>query len=544
MAEGRGGALRELVAYLGFDLDEGKLDKAEKRVDALKERSELLTKSLEAVGVALGLREIGEFIHSQIEMGDQLAHTSEMLGVSTDELQRFQYAANIADVSAEGASTALGFLNKAVGHAGEGNAEAAATFAKLHVQLKNTDGSARPLSQIIGDVADGLAALPDHGAKTVAAMNLFGRSGRELIPLLNKGRAGVEELYGEFDKLGGGLSDEFIHAAEEADHETKKLKFTMKSLSSEIGAALLPTVSELAEGAANGLVQFREWTKNTHLLRNSLITLAAIAGILVVTWGILNIEILLVVVALALLALAIDDVITFMEGGDSLLGRFLDKLYGLGASKDIAKQLRDAWKEVSEAFGKLWDAVKQLGPDLKNLFDTFTTNKGDVSNAKTGIQGMADAVAGLAGHLQNAVEWFDKMVKKFDDFAKAHPLLVHAAQRSGHQVAQGNVGIGGVFSALGGDVQEALTGDTSIETETEKITRLSRELSIPKTNAQGEYTTPVPYGPVQQHNETHITLYGVNGGQDAALKVNGAVKDGQTDANNAAFDAVGGGGPP
>ena len=63
--EGRGGALRELVAYMGFDLEEGKLDRAEHRIEGLKEKSELLTRALEAVGIALGLREIGEFIHSQ-----------------------------------------------------------------------------------------------------------------------------------------------------------------------------------------------------------------------------------------------------------------------------------------------------------------------------------------------------------------------------------------------------------------------------------------------------------------------------------------------
>ena len=539
--EGRGGALRELVAYMGFDLEEGKLDRAEHRIEGLKEKSELLTRALEAVGIALGLREIGEFIHSQIEMGSQVTHTAEVLGVTNDELQRFQYAANMADVGAEGAATALGFLNKAIGSVGEGNAEAAATFAKLHVELKNTDGSARPLSEVIGDVADGLAALPDHGAKTVAAMSLFGRSGRELIPLLNKGRAGIEGLYKEFDRLGGGLSEEFLHASEEAETATKNLNFTMKGLSSEIGVALLPTVAELAQDVAEGLVAFREWTKDTHLLRNALITLGVIAGILVITWGILNIEILLVVAALALLALAVDDVIPFFEGGDSVLGRFLDRLYGVGKSKDIAKDLEDAWKKVSKAFGDLWDAVKELGPTLKDLFNTFA-QKSDIDNAKTGIQGMADAVKSLADNLTASVKWLNDLIKKFDDFAKAHPWVVHAAQRSLHQVEQGNVGIGGALKAVGGDVLEAVTGDTSIQSYDEPTPGKAKTVALPSDPTKFNYD--LPRGNVQQHNETHITLNGLPSTDAAAAKVQTAVRDGQSDANSSAWYGIGGGGPP
>lgn len=537
-----GGALRELVAYLGFDLDERGLDKAEKGVEGLKKKSETLTRALETVGLALGVRELGEFISSQIEMGAAIEHSSQMLGVGVEDLQAFQYAAQTTGLNAEEATNGLGFLNKAIGEATGGNAEAAKTFAQLGVSLKNADGTARPLSEVIGDVADGFAKTDNQGKKTVAAMALFGRSGRSLIPLLSKGREGVQGLYDEFDRLGGGLSEDFIATAEESEHSMVKLKTAARGLSSEIGAALLPYVSDLASSVAEGVARFREWTKNSHLVRNALITLAAIAGILVITWGILNIEILLVVAALALLALAVDDVITFFEGGDSLLGRFLDKLYGLGGSKKIAQDLRDAWKEVSEAFGKLWDAIKELGPTLSDLFDTFTKNKGDMSGAKTGIQSMADTVRDLATALKNAVQWFDSMLNKFNDFAKAHPLIVHAFQRSLHQVSQGNVGITGALSAVAGDVREAVSGNTD-DVDSFGLAEPTGTVQIPSTTVPGSISLMGP-PVVNQHNQTTIQLAGIPDVGQALSRMSGAVKDAQTDANNDAFAAVHGGGAP
>lgn len=542
MAES-GGALRELVAFLGFSVDDKPLEKADER---LKKTLETAKRVAELWAGAFAVHEFGEFIQGQIEMGDALEHTSDVLGISADELQRFSYAANIADVDSASAANSLGFLNRAIGAAGEGQQEAAKAFSDFHVALKNVDGSARPLSAIVADLADGFAKTDDAGKKTYVAMTLFGRSGRDLIPLLNKGRAGIEGLYSEFDKLGGGLDENFIQSAGEADHAMKQMRFAGRNLSSEIGAVLLPYVAEFASGVAGLATKFRELTKRTHFVRNALILLAAISAMLVVVWGVMNIEILVVVAALILLAVAVDDLITFFEGGQSAIGEFLDKIYGIGESKKIAQQIRDAWKEVSDAFGKLWDSVKDLGPTVKDLFDTFS-KKDSADGAKSTIQTIADAMKGLADETKKALDFVNDLIKKFDEFAKAHPFIVHAAQRSAHQVGQGNVGIGGALKAVGGDVVEAVTGDTSIKSYD--------EAGAGKVSAPGSFHVPLdrpmyvpPSGmalpPVQQHNETNITLYGVRGGQDAATQVKDAVKDAHTEANAIAWPAVGGGGAP
>lgn len=537
MAEG-GGALRELIAFLGFDVDTKGLDKADER---LKSTLEGAKRVAETIAAAFAVNEASEFIESQIQMGVAVEHTSQALGIGIDELQEFQYAAATVGVGTDEANTALKFLSKNLGDASLGNAEAAKTFQQLHVATKNADGSARDMNDVLLEVSDAFEDIKDPAVRTATAIKVFGRQGAAMVPLLKKGGQGIHDLGAEFQELGGGLSEQFIEDAAEAEHGMVMLHTAGKGLSSEIGAVLLPYVAEFAGGLAHLVAQLRAVSQHTNIVRNTLITLAVIAGVLVVIWGIMNIEILVVVAALALLALAVDDVITFVEGGDSVLGRFIDKIYGVGASKKVAEELKDAWKEVSDAFQKLWDAVKSLGPDLKKLFDTFTKNKGDVSDTKTGIQGIADAVTGLVTNLTSAVTWFDNLIKKFDDFAKAHPLLVHAAERELHQVGQGNVGVVGALKAVGGDVLEAATGDTSINSYGEPAKNGSTA-PIPFNAASGEYSAAPTH--VQQQNTSNITFYGVPGAVDAANKLNRVVTDAHTDANNAAFSAVGGGAAP
>ena len=538
---GSGGALRELIAMLAFDVDTKGLKKAD---DELKSTLETAKRVGETIGLALGLHEAGEFIGSLIEMGAAVEHASQQMGIATDDLQAFQYAAATVGVSTDEANTSLQHFSRVIGEARLGNAEANKTLAQLGFTMDDIKSNDLPAQ--LAKLSEGFSRLTGSSERNALAFKTIGKSGGPMVNLLQKGGAGVENLYREFEQLGGGLGEDFIASAGEAEHGMVMLRTAGKGLSSEIGAVLLPYVAEFAGGLGRMVAKFREVAQHTNIVRNTLITLAVIAGVLVVIWGIMNIEILIVVAALALLALAVDDVITFVEGGDSVLGRFIDKIYGVGASKKVAEELKDAWHEVSDAFGKLWDAVKSLGPDLKNLFDTFTNNKADVNNTKTGIQSVADAVAGLTGEITKAVTWFDKLTKKMDDFAKAHPLLVHAAQREVNQVSKGiglteGIGVGGALRAVGGDLKELFTGDTSDLNNPSASSKGGGFAQIPSTTVPGSIMlTPA----VQQQQTNHVSFYGVAGASDAVNKLNATMSGAQTDANNAAFAAIGGGAAP
>ena len=207
--------LRELLA--SFNVDTGQAVQSLKHLDVgIARAKQTLGALAEAfIGSAI-VHGLGEFIEGQIEAGSRVNDLSEKLGVGTEELQKFQLAAGLAGVNSESAAQALGFLNKNMGAALEGNKEAVETFAKMGVALKDGSGKVRELGDVIPEIADSFEKLESNQERTALAMKIFGKSGAALIPLLKEGSAKLVEMNRRFEELGGGMTEEFVKAADEA----------------------------------------------------------------------------------------------------------------------------------------------------------------------------------------------------------------------------------------------------------------------------------------------------------------------------------------
>jgi hypothetical protein len=243
-------ALRVLAAM--FDIDTATATTKLKQLDTglTTAKGSLTTLAAGVVG-AFSLHAFKDFIEDQIELGSKINDTAEKLGVGTDELQKFQYAAGLSGVSAEGAGKALQLLNKNMGEAIGGNKEAVETFAKLKIELKDGQGNVRELGDTLPELADAFSEMGSDQERTAAAMKIFGRSGAELLPLLKKGGEELANLNREFEELGGGMQDDFIKLADEAGDEMDRLKFAMTGLKSRIAVADAPDGRRLREASSS-----------------------------------------------------------------------------------------------------------------------------------------------------------------------------------------------------------------------------------------------------------------------------------------------------
>lgn len=365
------GALRELIAFFGIEVDDHKVDAFGEKLEGTHS---LLEKVGATIGIAFGLHEISEFIQGQIELAVELGHTSEMLGIGVEDLQAFQYAAANAGLSSEEATTAIRFLNKNVGEAAGGSKEAAQAFASLGVHVKDSNGHVRGAQDILADVADGMEKLPSPAEKTAKAMQIFGRAGARLIPLLDKGGDGIEALYDEFEKLGGGINEDYVKVAEEAHHETLKLGVVWKGLKATIGNALIPAFGWLVNKAGEAVGWFREFTSHSYIVQTALATLGTIVGALVVIWGVLNFEVLLVVAAIALIILVVDDVYTAFKGGKSVIGDFIDSIFGVGTTQQVFVDLQN-WAY------KAWGVIEQISVSIAKAINGAIMLAAEVAHA-------------------------------------------------------------------------------------------------------------------------------------------------------------------
>lgn len=205
---------------------------------------------LKTLGVGLSIAGLTQFVRSAIDLGDQLNKTSQKIGITVESLSALQYAAKLSDVSNESLTTGLARLARAASDASGGSKESAEAFSLIGVAIKDAAGNLRSTEDLLLDISDRFERMEDGAGKTAIAMRLFGRAGADLIPFLNLGRAGIEQLRVEAGRLGVIVSTETARAAEEFNDNMARFATAAEGAKLAIVQQLMPALTRVAESMA------------------------------------------------------------------------------------------------------------------------------------------------------------------------------------------------------------------------------------------------------------------------------------------------------
>lgn len=192
-------------------------------------------KSLAAVAVTGGVVAMAK---SAIDLADNMRDLSQRTGIGIETLGQFKVAAELSGTSLEGVAKGLTLLNKNMVAAATGGEGAAAAFKTIGVATTEVDGTLRKADKVFLDVADRFAAMRDGPEKAALAMKIFGKSGAELIPILNLGSK-------EIQRFGLGIGPDFANKADAFNDSLGIMKAQVTVLTVQIGSALLPVLSGL-----------------------------------------------------------------------------------------------------------------------------------------------------------------------------------------------------------------------------------------------------------------------------------------------------------
>jgi hypothetical protein len=197
-----------------------------------------------AVAAATGFAMI---IKSAINTADNMSKTAQKIGISTEALSTLSYAADISGTSMETLQKGLQKLSKGVLDASMGMGDARDALAALDIEIADSNGNLKNSEQILKEVADKFVSLNDGTAKTAVAMKLFGRSGAELIPMLNQGSIGINALQDAARELGIEIDTKTGQAAERFNDQLLELKTAGKGLTYGIMNDILPALNDIAQ---------------------------------------------------------------------------------------------------------------------------------------------------------------------------------------------------------------------------------------------------------------------------------------------------------
>ena len=231
-------------------------DQTRDAFNSVKNSSKTLREDLNVVagafgGVALAAAAaLGAMVKHSIDTADATSKAAQKVGLTTEAFSALSYAAGLSDVSSESLQKNLGKLASNAYSAATAGGEIADTFKTLGVNVKNTDGSLKDSGVLLAELSDKFAKMPDSAEKSALAIKLFGKSGQEMIPLLNGGADGLARLTEEAKRMGLVISTETGRQAEELNDNLTRLKKASEGVANQFMAELLPGLSHTAEGMA------------------------------------------------------------------------------------------------------------------------------------------------------------------------------------------------------------------------------------------------------------------------------------------------------
>jgi len=246
---------RAQILISAVDQTKTAFDSIKRGLGGLTDTAKSVNGVLANLGVAVSVAGLTAMVKSAIDTGDALDEMSQRVGVSVETLSVWKPAAEQSGVSGESFEKGLRKLSTTMLEAATGSEDAARGFSAVGVEFKNQDGTLRATDQVLLDLAERFKAMPNGAEKTALAVQLFGKSGAELIPFLNQGRDGINELAAEMQALGVQMSSETAAQAGNFNDALDKLKLATTSIGNQIIASLLPALNDMAGGMVESAKQ-------------------------------------------------------------------------------------------------------------------------------------------------------------------------------------------------------------------------------------------------------------------------------------------------
>jgi len=378
--------LRDILARFGVEVEgQEKLRSVDDNLRNTLTTAKQLGNGLRALGTAFVayrvIERVKEFVFGQVEQADQLKHNAERLGLTTDELQKYQYVAAVTQTTTEQAALAFRYFNRTVGEAALGTKSAAKTFNLLGIHVKDAGGKVRPTDELLLEFSDKLKAIPDEATRTAIAMRTLGRGGSSMLPALQMGSAELREMFKDVDALGGVMDKDFVDATHETDRALKLQVLSLSAVRTAIVRELLPWITNSIRTGIRWAKTFVDMSRHTYGVRTALIALAstlagyvaAVQGFKLFTFMISNPALAAgaaivgaIAVAFGILYLAFDSLYTFLTDpkAKTIIGDWITANFGPETADLVRGDLLQAFKGVLEIVQKVADGFKNGGNDL------------------------------------------------------------------------------------------------------------------------------------------------------------------------------------
>lgn len=319
------------------------------------------------------------------QTADDLNTMSKVTGISTTELQKYKYSADLLDVSVETIAKSQTKMKKSMYSAQQGSSTMAEAFAKLGVSIEDSNGNLRSQDEVFAESIKALGQMSNETERDALAMQIFGKSATELNPLIEDNGETFQRVADIFANNGLEVVDqETIDKANQFQDALDTLKATGMATLSTIGMQLAGYLAPAMEKISEVLGKVMGWL--SQLDPQVLTIIGIIAGVIAVLSPLL--------IVVGKIAFAISSIMTLM----TTLGPILA---GLSGPIGIVIAIIGALIAVGVLLYKNWDTIKAKAIEVKDwVVEKFTALRDGIVTAFNNIK---NTVTTTWNNIKNAI---------------------------------------------------------------------------------------------------------------------------------------------
>ncbi len=293
---------------------------------------------------------------------DRVDKMSQKIGISRKSFQELDFVCSQSGTSVDGLQMGMKTLTGAMDKAANGTKSSQQMFDKLGVSVTNSKGELRSQEDVFWDTIKALQSMDNQTEKARLATQLFGRSGSELMPMLNGASGSIEEMRKQAHDLGLVMSDDAVDAGVQFTDAIDQLQRSFGAVVSKIGVAVMPILMNLINTIRDNMPSIQSILSSVFSVFSKVVTTAV-----------------------------------------SVVGKFINKAKEVGSY--LAKTFAPTFKAIEKLFMAVKNALQPLINKIKDFFSGSKEAEGAINFLKSAMEGLSNILTTVVQGITDFVNW-------------------------------------------------------------------------------------------------------------------------------------------
>lgn len=495
------------------------MTKAEKQADELEKK---IRAGFKTIGVAiLATVSVSKLLSSALDYAEEASNlqtVADTLGVAIEDVDALGRSVERLGGTSQGAQDALRGLGQYVGQAlRDGASGAAKSFSEMGIRLRDAEGQARSTIDVMGDLAEAISGM--ERPQAIAVLQEAGISDQKTIELMLRGRQEMENLL-RVQKESGVITKEQAEQARAFTESMARYRQATRNSADSISRMFLPALTSLLTrftSIVEWMNEHKTFVQGFFIAIGTVLTamyLPAVVRAALATWALIAPYAAVVAVIAAVsagFALLYDDIMHFLEGHDSLIGRISEDYPAVGEIvKYFANNVRAIFKLLTGDFEGAKEAFSESAQAISNVFgivkDSVVENFNQLLST---LLGGPEAAEKVKDGMVSAFNVLDSVVRGIFNGLKSFIDGIWKWISGIYDKSVGMVGNISNWLGFGDDTPDAPYG-SAVPSVPPSLMEANRQLDQVNNNPLNPVTSSSISNSSSQRNETNVQVGEVN----------------------------------